>query len=703
LAKTTEPATSALTLEPVFRPKSIAVVGASPSNVWGKQALQNLKNMGYEGKVVAVNPKYTEIIGFDCYPSLKDIPFTPDAVLVNVNRERTVQVIEEAAEVGAKAAVMFAIGFAEAGPEWREAQERIAASARNAHLVAIGPNCQGIINFVEPCAMWMGPVFPYPAGSVAMFAQSGSVTSALANNKRGVRWSHIVSCGNEAVSGAAELIAYFVDDPHVKVICGFIETIRNPERFFLECDRARAMGKPVIIFKSGRSEAGQKFATVHSGALAAPYRLYDELFRRHGVLRVNSHEELLETAIALQSPKTPTGGRVAAVTASGGQIELILDEASKYPKVFAFPQFEPKTKTFLRDILPEFLETSNPLDYWGVTDYVTAYRQILQALTEDDNVDIVVGVSDPNSGPTGEPDQESQTYQDIVALAERTDKPLVLITPLDGEPSAEMVEELIPHGVLLLSGFPEGFRALERLTTYQKPMRGPAHRPAVDAGALRRFLEGRTAPFGGKAALEFLALAGIPTARGVAAASADEAVKAAKSIGFPVVVKNGDEGAIHKTDTGGVHLNLATEESVHEAVTQLQRRGAATSLVQSQVRGGVEMIIGLQTDPALGAFVLVGFGGVSTEIINDASMRPVGLLDGESHEMLEELRMFPLLRGARGAEPAALEAIVDVIARIDAISHALGDRIQSIDINPLIALPSAVVAVDAVIVPSSEV
>ena len=167
MQKTSESATT-LTLEPVFRPKSIAVVGASPSNVWGKQALQNLKNMGYEGKVVAVNPKYTEIIGFDCYPSLKDIPFAPDAVLINVNRERTAQLVEEAAEVGAKAAVMFAIGFAEAGPEWRAVQERIVAAARDAHMVAIGPNCQGIINFVEPCAMWMGPVFPYPPGSVAM-------------------------------------------------------------------------------------------------------------------------------------------------------------------------------------------------------------------------------------------------------------------------------------------------------------------------------------------------------------------------------------------------------------------------------------------------------------------------------------------------------------------------------------------------------
>lgn len=701
MQKTSEHTTTTLTLDPVFKPKSIAVVGASPSNQWGRQALQNLKNMGYEGKVVAVNPKYTDIIGFKCYPSLKDIPFAPDAVLINVNRERTAQLVEEAAEAGAKAAVMFAIGFAEAGPEWRAVQERIVAAARDAHMVAIGPNCQGVINFVEPSAMWMGPVYPYPAGAVAMFAQSGSVTSALANNKRGVRWSHIVSCGNEAISGAAELVAYFVDDPHVKVICGFMETIRNPERFFAECDRAREKGKPVVIFKSGRSEAGQKFATVHSGALAAPYRLYEELFRRHGVMRVNSTEELLETCIALQTPKKPAGGRLAVVTASGGQIELSLDEVTKYPSALALPQFEPETKTALREILPEFLAPSNPLDYWGVTDYITAYRQILELLAKDRNVDVVVGVSDPNSGPTGDPDQEN--YDGVIGVAAETKKPIALITPLDGEPAAEKVEELLGHGILLLSGFPEGFRAIERLVSFQKPIASPAESVAVHREALLKFLHGRTTPFGGQAALDFLALAGIPTTRGVVAGSPDEAVKAARSIGFPVVLKNGDEGALHKTDTGGVHLNLATEESVRAAASALHKNGATHSHVQAQVRGGVEMIVGLQTDPALGAFVVVGLGGVLTEIMNDAAMRPAVLLEGEAREMLEELRMFPLLRGARGARPADIKSVTDVIARVDAIARALGSRIQSIDINPLIALPDGAVAVDALIVPSGEV
>ena len=290
----------------------------------------------------------------------------------------------------------------------------------------------------------------------------------------------------------------------------------------------------------------------------------------------------------------------------------------------------------------------------SVPDYVTAYRQILQALTDDPNVDIVVGISDPNSGPTGDPDQESQSYDDIIALAERTKQPIVLVTPLDGEPGGDKVEQLIPHGVLLLSGFPEGFRALERLVTHKKPKPGPAAKTPVDAAALRKFLQGRTAPFGGQAALDFLAIAGIPTARGNVAANADAAVKAARSMGFPVVLKNGDEGALHKTDTGGVHLNLNTEQSVGAAANRLREGGAKTILVQAQVRGGVEMIVALQTDPALGAFVLV-------------------------------------------------EAIIDVISRIDSISRALGARIQSIDINPLIALPNGALAVDALIVPSSEV
>lgn len=455
-------------LASVFRPASVAVVGASPTSQWGRQALANFTALNFRGDVAAVNPKYQEILGYRCYPSLAAIPFTPEAVLIGVGRERVVPLLQEAAAVGARAAVVFAIGFAEAGPEGRRLQEQLAAIARKAGMALIGPNCQGVINFVQPCALYMSSVHPYEPGHVALVAQSGSVTTTLLNNRRGVRWSHAVSCGNEAVTDSADIIGHYVDDPHTRVICGFIETVRDPDRFFHACERAREAGKPVILLKPGQTEAARQAATAHSGAKPAPDEHLDGLFRRHGVLRVDSQEDLLEAAVALQSRHRPCRGHIAVLTGSGGQIELVLDEVGKYPDVLTLPELSPRTQALLRGILPDFLATSNPLDYWGVSDYVGAYPQVLGALADDANVDIVVGIVDPNHGPTGSAGGEQRYYRAASDLAARSDRLIALITPLDGEPSAEAVEHLLARDVLLLSGFPQGIRALERLVTWSR-------------------------------------------------------------------------------------------------------------------------------------------------------------------------------------------------------------------------------------------
>jgi acyl-CoA synthetase (NDP forming) len=689
-------------LAPIFTPKSVAVVGASPTSQWGKQALENFASLKFPGQVAAINPKYPEISGFPCYPSLRDMPFVPESVLIGVNRDRVVSVMEEAAEVGARGAVIFAIGFAEAGEEGAAAQRRIRAVAAAAGMAVIGPNCQGTINFHHPCAMYMGRVHPYEPGHVGLFAQSGSVTTVLTNNTRGVRWSHIASCGNEAVSDSADLIGYYVDDPQTHVICGFIETIRDAEHFFYQCDRARAVGKPVIIMKSGRTEAGRKAATAHSGALSAPDRLYDELFRRHTVLRVDSTEELLETAIALQSKRRPAGGRVAAITASGGQIELILDETGKYPNVLSHPELERHTQAFLREILPSFLATSNPLDYWGVADFVAAYPRLLGALADDANIDIVVGVADPTHYPTGSEGGLERVLGNASDLAARSPKLITLMTETDGAAPADAVERMLEQDVLLLSGFAEGFRALERLVTWSREQPPPAHAIELDAGAIERYLDQfGTEPISGAAALELLRLAGIPVVATATARSVDEAVAAAERLGYPVVVKIGDAGVAHKTEANGVVLNIGHAARAGQAARDILGTGATTLLVQTQVENGLELIVGLQRDPTLGTFVLVGQGGIWTEVLNDVAIRPVELRQGEAGDMLRELRSYRLLEGARGASPVDLRALEEVVHRLDELGRIAGARLEAIDINPLFASPRGVVAVDALVVPRS--
>lgn len=685
----------------VLNPASIAVVGASPSNFTGRQQLENLSRLGYRGQIVAVNPRYRDVLGYPCYPSLRDIPFVPECAVVNVNHERVIKVVSEAAEVGCKAAVIFAIGFAEAGPVGQEQQQRLRDIARTANMAVIGPNSAGLINFVHACPMWLDTVSPYEPGRVALFAHSGAVLTTFLVNNRGVRWSYAVSCGNEAVSGSADLLGYFVDDEHTSVICGFMETIREPERLFRECDRARAAGKPVIILKSGRTEAARRAALAHSGALSAPDRLYDELFRRHGVLRVDSTEELLETAIALQSRRLPRGGRVAAIAPSGGHNVLTLDETGKYPNL-SHPAFEPATKSILRGILPDFLAASNPLDFSGTPDMEAAHPKILKAVAEDKNVDIVVSVVRTNHYPAMRAGGARKAIESAAEIAAGKDKLIALLTPTDGEPPPELVEEALTRDILLLSGFQEGYRALERLVTWTRPlparMAGPAPDLAEFAAQLEK-LGGK--PLAGQRALDLLHATGLPAVQSLNVEAPDAAVEAAERLGYPVVVKIGDADVFHKTEVRGVALNLANAQAVREATARLLAAGARSVLVQSQVMGGVEMFLGLQTDPSLGSFIVAGLGGIWTEVLNDVAIRPVGLRQGEAAAMLSELRSRKLLEGARGAEPLDVAAVVAAIEWMDAIGCAVGPRLQAIDINPLVVLPSGVVAVDSLIVPRS--
>jgi acyl-CoA synthetase (NDP forming) len=680
----------------VMAPQSVAVVGASPTHQWGRMVLENFSRINYAGKVAAVNPKYNDIAGYPCYPSIAEIPFVPDSVMVSVNRDRVVTVIEEAAAKGIKGAVVIAIGFAEAGPEGKANQERLTSVAREAKMSIIGPNCQGVVNFTQPSAQYMDTVHPYAPGNVALFAQSGSVTTALTNNPRGVRWSHIVSCGNEAVSGAADLLGYFVDDPQTEIIAGFIEAIRQPEQFFHECERAYEAGKPVVILKSGRTEASRKMAATHSGALSAPDRLVDELLKRHHVLRVDSMEELLETVLALGGGKRPAGNRLAVVTGSGGQIELILDEVGKYD--LELPVLAPETQATLRAMLPEFLQPVNPLDYWGIPDYQGAYPKILRALVDDPSIDIVVGIADTTHGPTGDEGREEFTIQTAADISAQTEKVVALIANIDGSVPESVAVRAQAANVMFLSGFGVGIRAVERLVAYAKPR--PQPRPAATAGKLaERASQLGTKPISGMPALDVLRSAGLTTAETIEVGSVEEAAKAAGKIGYPVVAKIGDTNVLHKTEVNGVLLDLADEGAVREAYARLVAGGAKRVLIQTQVTKGAEMILGLTTDERFGTFVLAGMGGIWAEVLDDVAIRPVGLREGEAEEMVSELRSSRWLEGLRGSPPLDRAALVAAIEALDRVGQVLGPRLLSVDVNPLVVLPKGAIAVDALVVP----
>lgn len=448
----------------LFRPASIAVVGATPNAGTGHNTLANCASVGYEGKVVAINPRYQEVLGVPCYPSLTEAPFVPEAVVFAVNRALLADVVDEAAGLGVRAGVAFAIGMGEADGAGREWEARAVAAARAAGLALIGPNCQGLINFREPCAMYGPPVQHYEAGSVALFSESGSVTSTLVNNTRGVRWSHAVSCGNEAVVDSADLLGYFVDDPGVSVVCAFLETIRDPDRFFAEADRALGLGKPVVVLKSGRSPQARAAAVRHTGAPEVSDHTIDTLMRRHGVIRVDSTADLLETAIALQSPGRPRGRRIAIVSGSGGGIELALDAADELG--LPSPDFSDEVTATLRGLLPEFGIAINPLDFWGAPNLDQNYATICQTVAGDPNIDMLVCLTQSGNYPTGGGQNFDWLTDGPASAAAAGQAVVAAIDITSGAPDGEAVEQRLAQGVVLLSGITDGLRALSRLADF---------------------------------------------------------------------------------------------------------------------------------------------------------------------------------------------------------------------------------------------
>ncbi|MGY3537987.1 MULTISPECIES: acetate--CoA ligase family protein [unclassified Bradyrhizobium] len=685
-------------LSALFRPNSVAVIGASPTSETRRQPLELYKKIGYSGKVAAVNPKYEEVAGYPCYPSLKRMPFVPDAVLILRNREATLASLEEAADVGVRAAVVPEIGFAESGVEGAAAQARIVDVARASGMAILGPNSGGVINWVDRVHLNLSAFEVRRPGRVALFSQGGGTKLALMGSGRGIRWSHAITCGNEAVTGSADFLRYFVDDPHVGVICGFIETIRDPERFFFECDRARTAGKSVILLKPGRTEASREMATAHTGALAAPYRFYRELFKRYGVVQVDSFEGLIASAIVALAGRSPGEGRLGVACPSGGLIQMYLDESAKCPAL-SYAEFQPHTAKALRSLLTDSLACRNPLDFWGIQNPQENSEKIFQTIASDPNVDIFASLYDPNhTGATG---AAYETWADCaVEVAAATDKLVTLITPVDGSTPPEKVEDLLDKNVAVL-GQREAFLALDRAVKSARPVPPLAEEPPVDRSSMAKRLDGFDGkPFSGRPALDFLGAAGIRVVESRFVTSVNAAVTAANELGYPVVAKVGDTGALHRTELSGVITNLRDAHELSAAAAKIFAGGSQLLIVQPYVRDGIEMILGLETDDVLGSFVLVGQGGIWTEIMDDAALRPAGLRIGEPEQMLAELRVQKLLSGFRGSPVLDTKALIAAVRRLDAIARNLGDQLRSIDINPLIVTSQGAVAVDALVVPA---
>ena len=673
----------------LLNPSSIAIVGASDKVGPGFNAWRALEYVGYPGRVYLVNPSKASLLGQPAYPDLAAVPGPIDAVFVAVPRAAVLGAVREAADRGAGGVAVLSSGFGEAGADGLAAERELAAIARATGMAVCGPNCLGLLNFAGASALF-GTSLPdtVARGGVAVVAQSGSIGIALLNCARGIGLSHLITSGNEAVTTAADYLDALIDDPGVTTVIAFLEQLRKPERFVEAARRAYTLGKPVIVLKSGRSERGRLAVMAHTGAVAGSDEVCEAAFRAASVIRVGTLDELIETAVLVSSAQPrPTAPGVAILSPSGGEIALALDIADSAG--LALPA-APGAETEITALLPDFAHAGNPLDLtWaGLYDPTIAQRcaEILGAQPE---VGALLLLQD---APSGLGEQQALRYANLFRHVARgaaaAGKPFAVVSNLAGElhPGFEAVGR--EAGVPCLHGTQEGLGAMAKLLRWATtpPLApGPGAPPATREEARRRLaaLPVDRVPAEHEAR-HVLAAYGIHGPREIAATGADDAVKAARSIGYPVALKGLVPGVAHKTEAGLVKLGLASDDEVRRAARDLLERGRQpTLLVQEMVRPVAELLVGARVDADFGPIVVVGAGGVMVELYRDVAVRLAPVTAAVAREMIGETRVVSLLSGWRGRPRGDLRATAAVVVALSRLIADLRDAIAEVEINPL--------------------
>ena len=691
-------------LDSILKPRSIAVIGASRSaDTIGHQIVANLVAHGFTGAVHPVNPKAASIHSIRAYPSVRAIGEPVDLAIIAVPKERVLEVSRECVEAGVKGLVVISAGFREVGGEGVERENALRDLVRRHGVRMVGPNCMGVLN-TDPAISMNGtfaPTMP-PRGRVGFVSQSGAMGLSVLDYAKeyGIGISQFVSVGNKADVSGNDLLTQWEHDPTVDVILMYVENFGNPRRF-LDIASRLTKRKPLVILKSGRSTVGARAATSHTGALAASEAAVDALLAQAGVLRAGSVEELFDIAMVFTGQALPRSRRTAVVTNAGGPGILAADALEGHGLVLG--ELSADTVRTLTPLFPPEASIRNPLDMIASAT-PTGYRQSLEALLGDERVDSVLAIFVPPLGVR----QEDVAEAIVAASKSRPDKPVVaVLMGKQGLPQgrAELNEAGIP-GYIFPESAARALAALARQSEWvARPTTSDQRLPVDRARAIaiieRARGEGR-AKLSEIEVLELLAAYGIPVAEAGLARDAHEAASIARTVGYPLVLKVVSPDITHKTDIGGVKLGIETEDELREAYRALVddvRDALANAridgvLVQRMVRGGTETIVGVSREPLFGPLVMFGLGGVFVEALRDIVFRVAPLTELDARDMITSIRAKAVLEGIRGRPPAdraALERTLRVIAQ-------LADdfpEIEDMDINPLLALPQGVLALDA--------
>jgi acyl-CoA synthetase (NDP forming) len=700
-------------LYPLFYPRSVAVVGASPKGGYGLGVITALTSFGFAGTIYPVNPNYETIAGLRAYPEVGAIAEPVDAVAIAVPSRAVPGVVRQAVAAGARGGVAFGSGFAEAGDEGQSLQAELRALCGD-RFPLIGPNCLGVVNYRGGAALWGITTGARRApGAVGLVAQSGNMALTLMASSRGLGLAHAVSAGNQAVVDAVDVMSFFLAEPGVRVIAAVIEGISDVAKFRRVAAQAAERDIPIVALKLGRSEKASRAAVAHTGSLTGADRLYDALFAQYGVLRADDLEELMETAKLLAADRRPAGPGLGVFASSGGECGLIADVAAAGG--VELPDLRPETRAQLRGILPPFANPLNPLDItasgWGNR---AIYGDVAALLAAEPGVDIVACIGDTtrNSGPLAATGWDRMIAGMADAQA-RTDKPIAVINTLT-DVAYEMTDALAAHGLIHLSGARNAARAIGHAGRYARWRREQGvPRASITIDAARRARALALLPALGRggvaesASKELLRCYGIPVPAGGLAEDGDAALALAHEAGYPVVLKIEADGIHHKTEVGGVALGIASDAQLRADYIALRERVAARApdarirgvRVERMASGLVELIVGGRNDPVFGPVVVAGLGGVLAEALQDASTRLAPVDTDEARAMLGELRGAALLGPFRGRPAVDVAAAADVITRVSQLLTELPELLE-VDLNPVLisADGEGCIAVDALAV-----
>lgn len=703
-------------LERFFNPQSIAIVGASQdfATISG-QPLKHLTAHGYKGRLYPVNPKYREVGGVRCYPSLADLPETPDLVLILVNAGRVADMLRQCGAKGVPYVIIFSSGFSEVGGGGVELQRTLQQIAREHDIGVIGPNCQGMINVADRVYAGFGSVFytDYDPGAISMVSQSGGFGFSVMNlssKDGGLPFRQMVTTGNEIGVSTLDFMDYFIRDPHTEVIGGYIEGLKDARRLLEVGERALEAGKPILMWKVGNTEQGQRAAASHTANLGGAMALYKAAFRQKGIIQVEDIQDLVDYGRAFRGKRLPQGNRVAIITISGGAGILMTDEC--VGRGMQLAQFTDGTNAKLREIVPSFGSLANPVDVTAaIFNDLTLINRTLQTIIDDPGVDCIAMI---NASLQGEIANKVAT--EIVAVQGNSPKPIYVAWSARDEVATDAYAILDKARIPYYKSPVRCGRALAAVSWYAEAKRRNARSRGEPAAAMNRpvahrIIEGRQTDVAEYEAKRVLAEYGIGVTQEELAKSAADAVRIAQRIGYPVAIKVQSPDIPHKTEAGAVRLAIASDTELQHAYQEVLQSARAYNagakiegvLVQEMVRGGIEAILGITNDPLFGPAVMFGLGGIFAEVLKDVSFRLAPVTPAMAREMIGEIKGYPVLAGARGQPPADVDALADAIVKLSALAVDLKDKVAELDVNPLFVMArgEGVKAADALIKPKS--